>query len=307
MPREGSAAIDAGVKVFVPWGLARTVGEWHFYRNRKNPALVFDHHFYMTPYLVHREDYHKAPRYDLEVVNARAESFIAGGLEDWTEGALEFDGRTQYALVGHDVMTRPYDYEMESKGKRSTKRASGSELATPDIDQHNLIVEAYFRTAAGHTSGVLVAKMRDAGYQLAVNKSGSLTFTIRSGGKLNEVAAGVLVNDGGWHHALAELDRGRETITLYVDGRRAGQAKLTLGRDASLSNDADLLVGRNHDGHYLTGALDFLRIARSSLTESKTSIEELYDWQLDGPFLRDFRGREPTGVRRDAGAFELPE
>ena len=49
---------------------------------------------------------------------------------------------------------------------------------------------------------------------------------------------------------------------------------------------------------------NFLRIARSSLAESKTSIEELYDWEFDGPFLRDFAGKEPTGKGRDAGAFE---
>ena len=30
-PADGSAAIDAGVKYFVPWGLASMVGEWNFY------------------------------------------------------------------------------------------------------------------------------------------------------------------------------------------------------------------------------------------------------------------------------------
>lgn len=49
--------------------------------------------------------------------------------------------------------------------------------------------------------------------------------------------------------------------------------------------------------------LDFLRIAFSSLAESRTSIEELHTWEFDGPFLRDFAGRRPNG-RRDAGALE---
>ena len=49
--------------------------------------------------------------------------------------------------------------------------------------------------------------------------------------------------------------------------------------------------------------LDFLRIALSSLAESKTDIDELRAWEFDGPFLRDFSGRAPSG-RRDAGAIE---
>jgi hypothetical protein len=37
---------------------------------------------------------------------------------------------------------------------------------------------------------------------------------------------------------------------------------------------------------------------------ARTTIEELYAWQFDGPFLRDFTGRKPVGERRDAGAIE---
>jgi hypothetical protein len=39
------------------------------------------------------------------------------------------------------------------------------------------------------------------------------------------------------------------------------------------------------------------------LEDAQTDIAELYEWQTNGPFLRDFRGNEPTG-RRDAGALE---
>ena len=47
-----------------------------------------------------------------------------------------------------------------------------------------------------------------------------------------------------------------------------------------------------------------MRIALGTLADARTTIEELYAWQFDGPFLRDFTGREPTGARRDAGAIE---
>lgn len=34
--------------------------------------------------------------------------------------------------------------------------------------------------------------------------------------------------------------------------------------------------------------------------------QELYAWEFDGPFLRDFTGRKPAGARRNAGAIENP-
>ena len=46
-----------------------------------------------------------------------------------------------------------------------------------------------------------------------------------------------------------------------------------------------------------------MRISLGTLADAKTTIEELHAWQFDGPFLRDFLGRKPTG-RRDAGAIE---
>jgi hypothetical protein len=49
--------------------------------------------------------------------------------------------------------------------------------------------------------------------------------------------------------------------------------------------------------------MEFLRIARATLAESKTSIDELYDWEFDGPFLRDFAGRT-ISAGRDAGALQ---
>ncbi len=76
------------------------------------------------------------------------------------------------------------------------------------------------------------------------------------------------------------------------------------GAGVSLANGADLYVGGTPEGRNLEGAIDFMRIALGTLADSRTSIEELYAWQFDGPFLRDFCGREPVGERRDAGAIE---
>ena len=45
-------------------------------------------------------------------------------------------------------------------------------------------------------------------------------------------------------------------------------------------------------------------ISRGTLEDAETTIEELHKWEFDGPFLRDFYGRPPKGVSRDAGALE---
>jgi hypothetical protein len=78
------------------------------------------------------------------------------------------------------------------------------------------------------------------------------------------------------------------------------EAPVPFAAGGSLSNAADVAVGGG-----FAGTFDYLRIARSSLAASKTSIEELYDWEFDGPQLRDFAGNAVSGARRDAGAFEF--
>nr|MBA3848232.1 right-handed parallel beta-helix repeat-containing protein [Planctomycetota bacterium] len=62
--KSGSAVVDKGVKLFVPWGLARTVGEWQFRRNNADATRLLDDHWYLAPYYVRREDYHACPVYD---------------------------------------------------------------------------------------------------------------------------------------------------------------------------------------------------------------------------------------------------
>jgi hypothetical protein len=72
-----------------------------------------------------------------------------------------------------------------------------------------------------------------------------------------------------------------------------------------LRNPAPFRVGRGpSDSGYLEGSLDFVRVARGTLRDAETTIEELYQWQFDGPFLRDFNGVSARGARRDVGAVE---
>jgi hypothetical protein len=258
----------------------------------------------MAPYIGDRDGYHNLPTYPLKGVNITAASFVPGPLEDWTNAGLNLNGQDQYAVLPNAELGKTVTYNVR-QGNQTVKRvAQGKDLQTPDIDTSNLLIETYLKTADGLAGSVIVAKMADAGYQLAVNQAGGVTLTLKAGGQTAELADGVRINDGQWHHVLAEVDRQAATATIYVDGVKAATGPMALPAGASLSNAADLLVGKGSAGRMFAGTLEYLRIARATLAESHTSIEELYDGEFDGPFLRDFAGKAPVGKRRDAGAFE---
>ncbi len=61
---------------------------------------------------------------------------------------------------------------------------------------------------------------------------------------------------------------------------------------------------RRTAARYFAGQLDFLRVSRGALADAETTIRELYEWEFNGPFLKDFYGRSPVGRGRDAGAVE---
>jgi hypothetical protein len=94
-------------------------------------------------------------------------------------------------------------------------------------------------------------------------------------------------------------------MIIYLNGQVSQKAGIQLPGDYSLSNKADFLVGKDYRGeNYLIGAIDFMRISRGNLADAQTTIDELYEWQFNGPMLYDFNGNAPNG-RRDAGAIEL--
>ena len=110
--RPTDAARDRGVKVFVPWGLYATVGEWGFYAAGDDPTRLMDEHFHLAPSYVDRQDYHKQPMYPLRAVNLGEKDYVAGPLEDWTRGALRFNGRNQYALLAPETLRATPEFEV---------------------------------------------------------------------------------------------------------------------------------------------------------------------------------------------------
>ena len=296
-PTANSGVKDRGVKYFVPWALARNVGEWNFYKSLSHPEVVLGEGFYMTDEYVHRGMYYFIPRNDLIVSSCSADDYVTGPLEDWIDGALVFDGKSRVATLSHAEMTKNMAYPGDEAIAGTTY--DGSKRETLDMEANSFLIEIVFKTSAGHTDGVLVSKSAQSGYELAVGPNGGPRLTIQSVSAKASVTSAVKVNDGRWHHVIVEVDRALGQATIYVDGKSVGAGKLdAIGKDETLANAADFVVGRG-----LAGAVDFLRVCRSTLAESKTTIEELYAWEFNGPFLRDFTGKAPANGKRDAGAI----
>ncbi len=95
-PKAGSAAIGHGVKMFVPWTLARNVGEWHFRQDQADPTTLLDDHFHLSQYYSSENPY-AAPLYPLKGHGLTAASYSMGPLEDWNLSAVAFDGTSTYA------------------------------------------------------------------------------------------------------------------------------------------------------------------------------------------------------------------
>jgi len=270
--RPTEAVASDGVLVFVPWGVARTVGEWQFTLLPADPTKVVDEHWFMTPAYVDRADYHAVPRHPLIGHGIDAESYTTGPLSNWTLSALHLNGEDQYLSIAHETLDH----------------------ANPSIavDADSFMIELHFR--AESPDGLLVAKWAndEGGYRLELS-DGYARLTLRTAdGATVEIQSPDGLAEGEWHHLLAEYDRENQLVHLYVNGALAVSTPFAPGPESSLANHADFLVGGGPGEPAFHGALDFLRIALSTLAASRTSIGELYAWQFNGPQYKDFTGRD---------------
>jgi hypothetical protein len=299
-PSPNSVARGQGARVFVPWSLYETVGEWNFTPIPGDPARILDEHWCMAPYYTSRDDYFRFPTYPLQGVNVALQDYQKGPLENWTTGTLHFNGRDQYAVLSHVDIDRAVSIPGQKGAPARTVR--GADLKNPQIATSNFLIEVYFKTKPGQKDAVLIQKMGHVGFSLCVNAAGGVTLAAKGDGTAVSQASRDAINNGQWHHVVAEADRKKGTLAIYIDGKLDASGP-GLGADVSLASDADLYVGGTPLGPNLNGAIDFLRLARGSLADSKTTIEELYAWEFHGPFLKDFTGRPRPANGGEAGAL----
>ncbi|MFP4581487.1 MAG: LamG-like jellyroll fold domain-containing protein [Candidatus Sumerlaeia bacterium] len=312
-PVAGSKVIDAGGTYFVPWSLYGTVGEWHFTENHKAPNTITDYHWYMSEAHFHRSMYEYIPSFDLTVNTASLNDYVESPSEDWCKGAFALDGSRAFTypddLLRQDIRIKLKAWDRGGKRKKNYPeepwtiendeiRYPAPQRKTLVITSQNLLVEAIVKVNAGNSGSILSKYDGKSGYMLSIGSDGKAAFTIGSNGQTASVATAGRVNDGGWHHIIAEIDRESGRMTIYLDGQKSGEAKCGLAPDASIDSKADFVACKG-----LTGAIDFIRVCRGTLEDSHTNIAELYEWQTNGPFRYDFLGNKPRG-RRDAGAIE---
>jgi hypothetical protein len=276
-PLPGSPADNRGVRVYVPWGLSTVTGEWHFRVHRADPTVVVGENMYLT-----REEAAMGngpeTRNDLRVAGAKESDYEVGVLEDWVNGALKLDG---------------------SRFCVQEKAEQRLQVADLDMTNNSFLIQTFLRVDKETGDGVIAGKLAEsAGYALRV-RNGRISLLLRSGGSDSEVI-GAAINDGIWHHVVAEADRKSGVLHLYIDGKLRAKSKSPLAAGASLANDAEFIAGKG-----VIGAIDFLRVSRGSLADAETTIGELYAWEFAGPQTKDFSGKPiPPGARRTIGALE---
>jgi len=282
-PVSGSVARDINMQVFVPWAVARTVGEWQFALNAKDAAKITDESWFMTSEYHERGSYYRErSRAPLRGVAIEASNFVAGPLSNWTRTALQLNGSDEYL---------------------SAPAPSVDTASNLNIGGQNLMVEAHLRLK--EKRGVLVSKMvDDIGYELGFEE-GALIFRVGTDAGITARVemAGEKIPEEEWVHLLAELDRQNGVLTLYLNGDAiVEKADLPGDFSGSLANRADFLVGGGPEKTFLAATLDFLRVSASSLMESRTTSAEIHAWTIDGPQYRDFAGHDRR-AQNAAGAL----
>ena len=294
---DSSAAIDRGVRVFVPWALYGNVGEWFFRYHPRDPNTVLPYDLYPQEMYDSYQIGGNIPGNELVGEGFVADDYRKGALEDWNRGALGFDGKK--------FMRIPQERLVQNIKKMKSKEETlvpGTERRTVRMTDNNFLIEAVLRTEAG--GGIIAGKQNtQAGYSLALNDRGHPVLTLKWDGQATLITGKTAINDGKCHHLIAEVDRSARKVVLYLNGEETtGQTSGEIPESsASLDNSADFEVGRGFNGE-----LDYLRVVRGTLADAKTDIKELMAWQFNGPQFHDFVGRAPTGKGRDAGALEHP-
>ncbi len=302
---ENSRAINNGTRFFVPWSLYAVVGEWNFYTNHTDPLIIHDEHWYMTDEYTNRSMYRFVPRYDLATVNITKDDFHEGSLENWTNGCLSLNGEDQYCMVPDNVMKSDYSFDGGDKQRQLQGSYKGMNRKNMDMAANNFLIETVFK-ADDIKKMPLINKIGNGnGYELKITKKGSLVFEILSNGKKISVTSNNKLEKDTWHHVIVEADRENGKLRIYLDGLQDNATNISnIKPQQSLENNGDFLIGKSPENSFFKGSIDFVRICRGTLADAKTSIEELYEWQFNGPFLRDFTGNQPADKMRDAGAIE---
>ncbi|MFW5844857.1 MAG: LamG-like jellyroll fold domain-containing protein, partial [Planctomycetota bacterium] len=260
----------------------------------QDPNRVEDDHWFMTEYYGERSTYKDTPRYPLQGSGLSVDSYVDGTVEDWTEGALELTAE-QSLRVAHSTLVAPFTTTFGKGKKQEEKTFSGADKRTVDMQENDFLIEVLIKPAG---DGSIVQKVDGTGYELRID--GGAAVLRLSDGDAELTATGPKLARGVWSHLVVEVYRDGG-VRMALDGEPARVSSDGSMPGGSLSNGADFVVG---DG--LAATFDYLRVCRGTLEDARTTAAELHAWQFDGPFLKDFTGRQREPGRSAAGAIASP-
>jgi hypothetical protein len=161
-----------------------------------------------------------------------------------------------------------------------------------EVLDRSMSFSAWIKTAFDGANGMHVLTMLKTqadfgGYRLLIRDTcslGALDFSVNydlgSGDQL-AVAAAQRINDGSWHHLCAVVDRGAETVHLYIDGvddiGETGCSWLpetnSTGYDSADSGTTPFLIGNQHQASsYWNGLIDEVRIYNRALSVEEVQV-----------------------------------
>ncbi len=217
---DSSAAIDRGVKVFVPWSLTAPVGEWHFRLMPAAPSTVLATDLFLQDFVFSQNDLHYGgaiPSNDLEGSTFTAKDYETGALEDWAPSALRFDGSKKLVLP-NSRLAKPF--EIDQSGKKVT--IDGTRRKTVDMQNNNFLIETVLRIDATGQTATLASKLDEsAGYALGLTAAGKPEFQLRTGGRSQTFTATTPLSADTWHHLIAEVDRTSGKVTFFSTASRS--------------------------------------------------------------------------------------
>src|SRR5262249_18617811 len=141
--------------------------EWNFNPIPGDPTRILDEHWCMSPYYTERDDYYKLPTYPLRGIHIGLQNYQNSPLENWAKGALNFNGKDQYAVLTNSDIALAIPIDARGRIGNLKHTSLGAEVSSPQIYTSDFLLEVYFRTAPAQKEANLIQKINDVGWSLA--------------------------------------------------------------------------------------------------------------------------------------------
>ena len=206
--------------------------------------------------------------------------------------AARLEAMTGVPTLVSDVISNGSEYEVAGRrignlglqvpnrhGQPAAARVQGGAYVSVDNIKpfdfkptESFTLQAWFQTGSRENQ-VIVAR-RDA-WSLGVKGGRLSAWIMQDGAQFVEAAGQSDVADGTWHHVAAVIDRARQTIALFLDGKPDGPPQDIRGI-AATSSVSPLTLGSFGGLFAFDGSLDEVSVHRKALAPGEFSFAGEY-------------------------------